>query len=873
MGKEVMNKMKENQYISQSSSTTSGASLFVQLFESGAFYLSDEKLNPEELSLQILPYLKDPAKIIDLINGESDFAFQKSFNLAQMDRLIPSDMGFPIVMEYHNPRTISFIGKKSAVLTRETQKMQLSGQLVYAQQFTAYVGTVVPFSKEFVRTGVNHHSAVNVPIQADLNVHVPNQKLSLMFKPLMQVTGPIDLVHTHRYPFTVAQKIIDLTPIHEQSNMKKIKSSSEIKTSDVQFGDYLGLKLESKLETEGQNLDLTTIFETFDLYDNNPLNLLMLPWTISPLSKKSTPSIRQHKYSIVFDPTNSPTKELGFEINLGIATKSVGKSVGDYYSLKLKTGSELSNSGAMENYDKILGLLNTLSPYKVETKPIKANAGIHQKREQKLNEVFEEIDPHASATGITIQLTGILKGGRPRTWTTSLTVLGGVQSENIAMVKQEWIIRLEKPNGSFESPKVLCVHGKLNVPILSTWSSQDLNSSPIDFAIRNNIGMGLSSCNESTIITTGKLLVSKEQRQFSKQSKEYKSCQEMIQQGKVMAESSVDCIVSSYQARTLDTVELTNQFKHVPNVISQIENGLTIFTKTYLLPFMKNVEQKDGRNSSKTTFSTSMDIKFAKNVPSFDLTIKRPKEEVSFKAVRVPHPFQSVAPLVAGFNGIQSLKTKMASNEKTCKIEPKLITNFDGVQSKSQLDSCLHMVFMNDKRFAIFVKREDRDLLNVKLIRGGSDISAVTITWSESGEPKVEYENSQRQKMSFSLPVGKPKLINNSPDYGYFAKRHNAVLINNDNLEITVGGKSITIVGEYQTILNSRGSCAPQRRSTYESNEIKSCIYSKPALDVASNRIQTSACPRLGASLIQELLKEKQQCHKLSMISTGISRD
>merc|ERR1712126_260829 len=274
--------------------------------------------------------------------------------------------------------------------------------------------------------------------------------------------------------------------------------------------------------------------------------------------------------------------------------------------------------------------------------------------------------------------------------------------------------------------------------------------------------------------------VSEEQQQFSKQSKEYKSCQEMVQQGNSMAESSVDCKVANYQSRTLDTVKLTNQFKNVPNVISQVENGLAIFKKTYLLPFIRNVEQNDGRNSSKTTFSTSMDIKFAKNVPSFDLTIKRPKEEMSFKAVRVPHPFQSVAPLVAGFNGIQSLKTKMASNEKTCKIEPKLITNFDGVRSKYLFDSCFNLVFMNDKRFAIFVKKDDNDLLNVKLFRGGSDIRAVTITWSESGEPKVEYENSQQQKMSFSLPVGKPKLINNSLDYGNFAKRHNAVLINND---------------------------------------------------------------------------------------------
>merc|ERR1712135_140008 len=113
---------------------------------------------------------------------------------------------------------------------------------------------------------------------------------------------------------------------------------------------------------------------------------------------------------------------------------------------------------------------------------------------------------------------------------------------------------------------------------------------------------------------------------------------------------------------------------------------------------------------------------------------------------------------------------------------------------KYQFDSCLHMVFMNDKRFAIFVKKDDHDLLNVKLFRGGSDIKSVTITWSE-------YENSQRQKMSFSLPVGKAKLINNSPDYGYFEKRHNVVLIDNDDLAISVGGKSITIRGAYQTSL------------------------------------------------------------------------
>ena len=603
-----------------------------------------------------------------------------------------------------------------------------------------------------------------------------------------------------------------------------------------------------------------------------------MAWTNTPLSKKSTPSVRQHRYSVVFDPANSPTKEFGFEVQLGVGMKGKGKSVGDYYSLKMKTGSELSNSASMKNSNIIMELLQNLTPYKVDAKPIQANAAVHPKREQKLKEAFEAVGAGVDATGFTLQVSGIMKGARPRTWTTSLTVLGGIQSENIQEIKQQWYIRLEKATGSDESPKYVCVDGSLNVPILSTWRPQELESNPINFDFTNQVRMGIASCNESLITTNGKLLVSEEQRTFSKQSKESKRCQESIQQGKPMAKSSMDCRVADYQSRTLDTAEITNQFTNVPQFITNLESGLAILTKTYLWPFLKNVDRKDAQYSTKTTFSTSMIIQFSKIVPSFDLTIKRRKEDMAFKAIRVPYPFQFVAPLVAGSDGIQLSRNQMAKlgsmyERKRCEIAERFLRKFDGVE-ETQLDRdiwlCWNLIFKTSDGFEIMIKNVD-GVFMVKLMNKNSRIKAVYLSWSEqSRQPIVKKETEDGSMIELELEPRRLMYIDkyygrvqrNWDPYRDLIVIYNGIILKADLDHLLIKADSRLLDG-------SSGTCAPTRLSSWESNKKESCIYSKPALDVASNMIPFGSCSQLGSAIKQELEKEKQQCRKLSMIAYG----
>merc|ERR1712082_249273 len=119
-----------------------------------------------------------------------------------------------------------------------------------------------------------------------------------------------------------------------------------------------------------------------------------------------------------------------------------------------------------------------------------------------------------------------------------------------------------------------------------------------------------------------------------------------MQRGALAVDSHA-CKTANSQARTLDTIELTNQFTRVPEVVNRWEQRLTTVAKAYLWPFVREVQ----RNSNVVpahTFTTTLKIGFQKRGPAFDLMVKRPEENLVFKGVRVPYPFSLVAPPKAG---------------------------------------------------------------------------------------------------------------------------------------------------------------------------------------------------------------------------------
>jgi len=523
-------------------------------------------------------------------------------------------------------------------------------------------------------------------------------------------------------------------------------------------------------------------------------------------------------------------------------------------------------------------LVQIVSPYTISSKPVGASA-VHHQREQKLKTIFDETEMGSQVSGITLQISGILKGSRPRTSTIVLTVLGGVKNETYGSMKQIWDIRLEKPTGSPNSPKHLCSKGTLQIPILPIWSIHELQSKPIDFVFENTIGMGMTSCSESSIKTSGNAKVSEQQKEFSRQSHEAKKCQKEVQQRSLAAKSSPACKAINYQARILDTIELRNQFTHVPEVVKEWEKSLVVLTKAYLWQFTKDVQTKINGVSA-NTFTTALKIQFQTPANAFHLIVKRPQEELVFENVRIPYPLSLFAPLKAGSNNLGLTAGKImpfGSSKMECNIERNSIRRFNKKVIKEALPQHYITATLTpaiDHRkpdfIGVLVKAENNDNLKVKIfVQKG----ILVLKW-ESGQPKAELMSklNDRHGLRISLPLNQEVALPGLQ--GTMLKNvGNKVLLSlNDVMDMEFDAETITLRVSTSFKNQLSGLCGSSNLSMkgVEPTSLSSCRYSKPSLEIASSMLHTGASAPLNHSIKQELQKEQEQCQRKSVPFYGI---
>ena len=280
-------------------------------------------------------------------------------------------------------------------------------------------------------------------------------------------------------------------------------------------------------------------------------------------------------------------------------------------------------------------LMEKISPYELGEKSLGGSA-THPRREGKLKGMLDGAPASSDLTGVALQFSAIIKGNRPRTWTTSLAAIAGATKETNGAFGQIWDIQLERASGTSEAPKHICAKGKLNLPILPIWNTQQLQVKPIEIHLYNKISMGMTSCSEASIVTSGKTIVSDEQKAFSRESLEAKKCG-----GGALG---FHCAMAKLQARVLDTVEITNTFTKVPQFVQTWEQRLAALAKVYLWPFTTKFQARNEAVSA-NSFSTQLKMKFQKWTPSVDITIVRPKEELVLSNVRIPYPFSLFVPL------------------------------------------------------------------------------------------------------------------------------------------------------------------------------------------------------------------------------------
>ena len=319
---------------SRDSESTSGA-IFFNLYESFPFFRSFESTTTEMLKEKILPFLKSKSSLKEKFCGQTNVNFQRMHNLSPNEYMIPSDMGLPMLVELHQPITISLTGNLNVDCSTRVPSVHMNLRTLFASQMTGWVGTICPFTEETVVTGVDEHAVVNIPAEFKVDVNVPEKKLSVKLTPLTSVSQPVDIFHFHVRPYTVAQRYYNLMPMTLNRQVKFIESRTQPHSKILPIGESYGLGLKVILTTETRFVDVRSMYERLRMYNFNPINILRFGWVSSAVSETGFPSIRKHEMQIRYNPSESSTKEIKTQVELDWISKEKDEHVVKTHEVKV----------------------------------------------------------------------------------------------------------------------------------------------------------------------------------------------------------------------------------------------------------------------------------------------------------------------------------------------------------------------------------------------------------------------------------------------------------------------------------------------------------------------------------------------------------
>ena len=127
---------------------------FLRWFESSPIFYNFDKMTPKQLREKIAPLLSNPEQIKDKLCGNFPLNFQQTLDRTPTVFMVPSDMGFPIVIEVLMPVAVSIRGSLNIRCDTELPSISLKATVVSNAQYSGWVGTSVPFTNEYTVTGV-----------------------------------------------------------------------------------------------------------------------------------------------------------------------------------------------------------------------------------------------------------------------------------------------------------------------------------------------------------------------------------------------------------------------------------------------------------------------------------------------------------------------------------------------------------------------------------------------------------------------------------------------------------------------------------------------------------------------------------------------
>merc|ERR1712135_156924 len=136
-------------------------------------------------------------------------------------------------------------------------------------------------------------------------------------------SNSIDIFHYHVKPYVARKPSIysDITPAILHSNTKILRSQASPKSDHASFGQQLGVDAYLKVETECDVYDTKTLMDSWANFNYNAFAAQWFFFAETALTAQGRPTARLHKYTVVYNPSRSTTKEAEMKVHLSLASK------------------------------------------------------------------------------------------------------------------------------------------------------------------------------------------------------------------------------------------------------------------------------------------------------------------------------------------------------------------------------------------------------------------------------------------------------------------------------------------------------------------------------------------------------------------------
>merc|ERR1719461_576621 len=161
---------------------TPEAYVYMKLLEDSTLFWSLSTRSVEHLK----NILKNPSLLKSTLSGESTFNWQRVVDMSPYEQVVPSDLGMPIFTEMRTPIVASVRGRFSSDIMRSSEglsKVDATFEVLVDRRVTGRVGTIIPFTGEYVYTGIDEKIYGGGPsMDISVRLDILNGKLSASLK-------------------------------------------------------------------------------------------------------------------------------------------------------------------------------------------------------------------------------------------------------------------------------------------------------------------------------------------------------------------------------------------------------------------------------------------------------------------------------------------------------------------------------------------------------------------------------------------------------------------------------------------------------------------------------------------------------------------